>query len=351
MSRIGVDTGFESVDATLREWERERGFSGAVLVTRDGSDVFGGCYGMANRADAIPITPDTRFGLASVTKMFTAAAVASLVRAGRLAFATRVMDMLPAGRRPATLHPDVSVHHLLSHTSGIADYFEEGEGESVDYATLWRDRPNYRITRPVDFLPMFANLPPHDPPGQRFRYSNASYILLGLVIEEVTGVPYIDAVTELVLGPAGLGATGFFALDEAWPRVAVGYLPPREPGGPWRSNIYAIPAVGGSDGGAFSTVADLDRFLRSYADGGLLGEALSTEMLTPRCVVADGVDMGYGVFLYNGGRFGHDGRDPGCEAQLQYIPEQDASVIVLCNVNGFAQRASNMLIETVLEGR
>jgi CubicO group peptidase (beta-lactamase class C family) len=154
---------------------------------------------------------------------------------------------------------------LLSHTSGIADYYEEeDEHEDDDFANVWTNRPSYRMPRPADFLPLFANLPPYRAPGQRFQYSNAGYILLGLIIEELTGAPYAEIVTQRVLQPAGMHASGFFALDEVRPDVAIGYLPPRQPGQPWRSNIFAVPSVGGADGGAFSNAADLDRFLTAY---------------------------------------------------------------------------------------
>src|SRR5580658_9668165 len=184
-NRSKIDMAFERVDALMRKWEEECGFSGVALVVRSGVYEFEGCYGMANRADTVPICPDTRFGLASVTKMFTAATTAILVRQGKVSFDTPVAAILPSGRRPSTLREDVTVHHLLSHTSGIADYFEENGQSSVGYAELWTDQPSYRMLRPVDFLPLFAELPPHRPPGQWFQYSNASYIILGLIIEEL----------------------------------------------------------------------------------------------------------------------------------------------------------------------
>ncbi|MFE7797713.1 serine hydrolase domain-containing protein [Nocardia sp. NPDC057440] len=336
----------DTLDARLRMWEQERGYSGIAVIARGGVREFEGCYGLANRSEGIPVSTETRFGLASVTKMFTAVAVARFVRSGLVSFDTAVRDILPAGRRPTTLRPDVTVHHLLSHTSGIADYFEEGE----DYAALWTDRPNYRILCPADMLSLFANLAPHGRPGQRFQYSNAGFVLLGLIVEEIAGVPYPDAVAESVFEPAGLTSTGFFALDEVHSHVAIGYLPPREAGGPWRSNIYSIPSMGGPDGGAFATAADLDRFLRAYADGTLLGDQLRAAMLTPRCVVRDGVEVGYGVFLHGGGRFGHTGEDPGCEVMVQHLPEFDTSVVALCNMNGYAHEIGDLMVELVLKG-
>ena len=116
-----------ALDAQLDRWTGERDFSGTVLLTQAGSTVFERCYGLADRAAGIPITPKTRFGLASVTKLFTAVAIADCVSAGLLRFDDAVADLLPAERRPTTLRPDVTVHHLLTHTSGIADYSEEDE--------------------------------------------------------------------------------------------------------------------------------------------------------------------------------------------------------------------------------
>jgi CubicO group peptidase (beta-lactamase class C family) len=342
----------QRVSDQLADWVEERAFSGVALITRSGRTEFEGCYGLANRSDSVPVRPGTRFGLASLTKMFTAVAVADLVRQGALAFDTPVVSILPVDRRPATLRADVTVHHLLSHTSGIADYYEEeDEHEDEDYAGLWRTRPCYRMLRPADFLPLFGDLPPYRAPGQRFQYSNAGYILLGLVIEELTNTPYTEAVTQRVLQPAGMPASGFFALDEVRSDVAVGYLPPLHPGAPWRSNIYAVPSVGGADGGAFSNAADLDRFLTAYDDGTLLGSELRATMLTPRCAVAEGLAMGYGVYLYGPGRtrrFGHGGGDPGYEVLIQRLPQLDANTIVLANMNDSCGDVRDALVAAVI---
>jgi CubicO group peptidase (beta-lactamase class C family) len=207
------------------------------------------------------------------------------------------------------------------------------------------------MLRPADFLPMFADLPPYRGPGQRFQYSNAGYIVLGLLLEELTGQPYPDVVTQAVFEPAGMSASGFFALDEPRPDVATGYLRPTQPGAPWRSNIYSIPVVGGADGGAYSTAADLDRFLTAYDDGTLLGPELRATMLTPRCAVEDGLAMGYGVFLYGQGptrRYGHGGGDPGWGALIHRLPALNVNTIALCNVNDLVSDVRDLLVDAAL---
>ncbi len=333
---------FTEVARQLEEWEVSRNCSGSFLVTRGGQTVFEHSCGYADRAAGLRNGSGTRFGLASLTKMFTAATVARLVGAGRLTFDTAVADLLPEGRRLSTLRPDVTVHHLLCHSSGIADYYEEAQDPEPEYADLWRARPCYTMECPADFLPLFGDVPPYRPPGEVFQYSNAGYIVLGLVIEEVTGSSYIEAVTSEIFQPAGMAASGFFRLDEPVTDMAHGYLPSDTPDASWRTNIYSIPVVGVADGGAFSTTADIDRFLRAYSDGSLLGQLTST-MLKPYMDVRDGRFEGFGVHLYPDGRWGHGGGDPGVEVNASHWPDEDLNVIVLCNTEGTAGDVRDLL--------
>jgi CubicO group peptidase (beta-lactamase class C family) len=343
------DAALTRLDDLFRDWERDRGLSGAVLLTAHGRTVLEGCYGLADRAAGLPVTPRTRFGLASVTKMFTAVAVADLVAQGRLRFDQPVVQVLPPERRPATLRDDVTVHHLLCHTSGIADYAEEDEGTPgflEDYGSLWRQRPSYSMLRPADFLPLFGDLPPYRPPGERHQYSNAGFIVLGLVVEELSGRPFTEVAQERVLDRAGMGASGFFRLDEPQPDTAVGYLPPSSPDAPSRTNVYSVPVVGGPDGGAFSTTGDLDRFLVAYDDGTLLGDLRGTMLHRHAAVVDDpGYHSGYGVHRYPDGRFGHGGGDPGVEVIVQRWPDDDVNLVVLCNVEDLSEAVRAAVLE------
>ena len=334
-----------SLEELLRGWERDRDLSGTVLMTRAGEPVFEGCYGSANRSTGTPITPATRFGLASITKMFTAVAIIDLVASGALGFDDPVESVLPPERRPSTLLPTVTIHHLLCHTSGIADYSEEDEdypGYVEDYGSLWVRVPSYSMERPADYLALFADLPPYDPPGTH-HYSNAGYVLLGLVIEELTGRPFTEVVQDRVFDRAGMTASGFFRLDDAVPDVAVGYLPRSAPDAPWRSNIYRTPVIGGADGGAFSTARDLDRFLRAYDDGTLLGEHRDL-VLAPHADAGDGYHEGYGVHLYPDGRFGHGGWDPGVMVVANRWSEEDVDVVVLCNMEDLASEVRDEVV-------
>lgn len=322
----------------LRGALRDLKLSGIAAIRGPGGVVeFEECFGLADRSAMTPNTPSTRFPLASVTKMFTAATV---LRLG-VDPAAPVVSLLPPERRPATLRPDVTVHHLLSHTSHIADYAEEDEPNEVDYAAIWVDRPCYRFERPADFLPLFAGLEPYGPPGPEFHYCNTGYLVLGLVVEEVSGLSYVDAVAREVFGPAGMERSGFFRSDELAPDVAVGYL---DSG---RSNVFSVPVIGSADGGAHGTAADLDRFLRAVDDGSLLGSRRDL-MLTSHVPVDPGIGYGYGCFVYGEGRFGHGGGDPGVSALVQRIPAADATVAVLCNTESPVVAARNLLVDAVL---
>lgn len=334
------------LEAELSRLQAERDFSGTVLVTASGRPVFEAHLGQADRAAGVPIGPRHRFALGSVTKIFTAVAILTLVAEGAFALDDPVAPILPPDRRPATLRPDVTIRHLLAHTSGIADYFEEETATAAwaeEFAALWRDRPVYRMREPADFLDLFGDLPPYRGPGERFQYSNAGYILLGLLTEEAAGTGYADAVRARVFAPAGMGDSGCFAADEVRPDVAVGYLRPSAPGEPWRTNVFAVPAVSGPDGGSFATAADLDRFLTAYAAGGLVPPPLLGEALRPHGRIGDAADMGLGVYLLG------EGADPGAEALIRRYPDKDVNTVVLSNVNGSAWTVDRALREAVLE--
>lgn len=306
-----------------------RGVSGTVLLAEAGIPVMQSCLGLAGRADGIPVAPRTRFQTASVTKMFTAVAVLDQVARGRVTVETPVVDVVPADRRPRHLAADVTVHHLLCHTSGIADYCEEDESLSnfcADYGALWRDVPPARIERPVDFLPFYGDLAAYRPPGQVCRYSNAGFVLLGELIEQLTGRPYTELTEERVLQRAGMVDSAFDRSDEPRAWSAVHYRPSG------RTNVHSVPVIGGADGGCVCTAADLVRFCRALVDGTLLGEELTTLAMQRHGTFGDGWSYGYSLLIYPDGRIGHGGGDPGVSAMVNHWPQTDRTVVALCNV-------------------
>ena len=323
------------LDSRLAELEAA-GLSGTVLLARHGEPVLQHCLGRADRAAGTPVTPATGFATASATKMLTAAAVLDQVARGVLAVQTPVVDVVPPDRRPRHLRADVTVHHLLCHTSGIADYFEEDEdlrGDHQtcgdDYGALWDDLPPSRMERPADFLPLYRELAPYGAPGDVWRYSNAGYVLLGEVLEQVTGRSCQEVVADRVLRRAGMTDSGFWRSDEPRAGIALHYLPSG------RTNVHRVPVLGGGDGGCVCTAADLVRFCRALTDGTLLGDLTELALQRHAPITDDGGAVwsyGYGVIVYPDGRFGHGGGDPGVSAMVNHWPDRDVTVVSLCNV-------------------
>ena len=313
-------------------------FSGVVLAAGPDGVLAEVAQGIADRAVGRPVTPSSRFGIASAAKLFTAVTLVSLFERGLAAPSTPLVEVLAPGDRPRTLDPRVTLEHLLAHTSGIADYCDEYGDEP--YEDVWlRANPN-AMRAPRDLLPLFADLAPLAEPGAEVRYCNAAFVLAGLAIEALAGVSFYDAVPAAVFAPAAMAATGYPALDDVIPDLAVGYLAPPDdaPDGPWRSNLYAIPARGQPDGGAFTTAADLVRFLDAFRDGRLVGEAWRDEMLRPR-VRDERQDTAYGPDWGLGGegrrrRVGPPGGDPGYVTILRWYPEAGVRLVVLANRSG-----------------
>lgn len=315
--------------------QREEQFSGIFRATRGDDVLIELCHGLANRAGGIPVRRATRFATASLSKMFTAIGVLDAAGRGEIGLQDAVVDVLPEDKRPSTLSDRVTVHHLLSHTSGIADYFEEDEdlpGYREDYGAVWDHFPLHRLRDYAGLLPLFGDLPPVCEPGEAYHYSNAGYVLLGILLAEVSGMPFTDAVVTRVFAPAGMTASGYPALDEVHADVAQHYLPPQAADGPWRTNVYAVPPVGGGDGGAVVSAEDVERFLRAVQRGGVW-HLEPADALTPRARSWGDWHVGYGVDLRPDGVWGKDGGDPGVLTIARYRPSTDTTAVFLANVD------------------
>jgi CubicO group peptidase (beta-lactamase class C family) len=261
----------------------EEQFSGAILVRRDEQDLFKAAYGYANLPWKIRNRVDTRFRIASVSKMFTAVAILQLIEQGQLSPDTSVVECL--GLQDTTIPKEATVRHMLTMTSGIADWFEESGNWEEDWAALCREHPIYLFRRNEDYLSLFANKPPLFPVGEKHQYNGAGYILLGLMIEKVSNLSYFDYVRQHIFAKAQMRRSGFPALDGIDEEVAEGYVPLTDRDGKvtgWKKNIYSTTVEAAADGGATSTVVDLCRFARALRDGQLLSAKMTQEMLSPR---------------------------------------------------------------------
>src|SRR5262245_2234679 len=297
-------------------------FSGAVLVAKDGKTVFAQPYGLADREKKTPNTLKTRFRLGSMNKMFTAVATLQLVQSGKLdlkaPFGTYLTDY-----PNKDVASKVNIEQLLTHTGGTGDIFgPEFDKHRLELKTL------------QDYVKLYGNRGPEFEPGSRWKYSNYGFLLLGVIVEKVSGQNYYDYVQDHIFKPAGMIATASEPEDRVVANRSVGYM--RSDGADWQPNTDTLPYRGTSAGGGYSTVEDLLTFAMALQTNKLL-EPQYTEMLTTGKVeTPNGGKYAYGFqeATVNGTRcFGHGGGAPGMNGELKICPGPGYVVAVLANLD------------------
>lgn len=275
----------------VRELMEEKDFSGVVLCKHNGQTLIQFARGYANRSDERLNEVNTRFGIASGCKLFTAVSILQLVEQEKFSLKSRLKDVLNIPF--SAWDPEITIHQLLTHTSGVPDYFDEEVMD--DFSELWKDRPVYRMRQLRDFLPMFQHLPMKSAPGERFHYNNAAFIVLGLVVEQHTGISFTKYVEEHIFKRCGMVDSGYFLTDQLPRNTAIGYIDAED--GTWTSNIFSIPVQGGADGGAYVTAPDMIRFWDALLGHKLLGEEMTRDLLTPHAHDEDAEYYGLGIWL------------------------------------------------------
>ena len=269
------------------------GFSGVVSIRQRGHVLYERATGLADRSNHIHNTLETRFGIASGTKFFTALAIGKLIAAQKLAFTTKLKDCIALNFPHYS--PDITIQHLLTHTSGIPDYYDEEK--VTDFDNFMVSRPWYELKGPRDYLAVLPNEPMKFMPGTRFSYSNSGYILLGMVIEELIGLKYQDYVEQSIFKAVGMHRSGYFAFNQLPEKTAFGYI---EDAGGWRTNIYNLPIVGASDGGAYTTIEDLATLWKAFWENKILSRELVEIYATPYVRAGseeEHIFSGYGLWI------------------------------------------------------
>jgi CubicO group peptidase (beta-lactamase class C family) len=260
------------LEAELDAIAAETAFSGVVRVdSAEGIDV-AKAYGLAHRGYQIPNELDTQFAIASGTKGLTALAVVSLIEEGRLALSTTARSVL--SQDLPLIDDDVTVEHLLAHRSGIGDYLDEEVDHDFDEYLM--PVPVHELATTEQYLAVLDGHPTKFAPGERFAYCNSGYVVLALIAERASGVPFHELVQQRVCQPAGMGDTAFLRSDELPGRAATGYV---EMDGAWRSNVLHLPVRGSGDGGIYSTAADIRALWRAFFAGRIVSESWVGEMV------------------------------------------------------------------------
>jgi CubicO group peptidase (beta-lactamase class C family) len=312
-------------------------FSGVISVDRAGEPSLRRAYGAAHRACEVPNRDDTRFGIASGSKGFVAVAVASLIESGALRSDTTARSVL--GDDLPLIADDVTVEHLLAHRSGIGDYLDEdSDGEITDYVLR---QPVHLLDRTEAFLPELDGHPTVFPADERFTYCNGGYMVLALILERVSGVPFHDVMAARVFEPGGMTDTAYLRSDELPPNTAVGYL--HADG--LRSNVLHLPVRGSGDGGAYTTVADISTFWRALFAGTFVSPAFVADLVRRR---TDGAyqEFGYGLgfWLRPDGRVQLEGSDAGVSFRSAHDPQTATTWTVVSNSSDGAWPVARALI-------
>jgi CubicO group peptidase (beta-lactamase class C family) len=303
------------------------GFSGVVRVDRGDETEAVRAYGLADRAHAIPNTPDTQFGIASGTKGLTALVVMRLVEDGALALSTPARSVL--GADLPLIDERVTVEHLLAHRSGIGDYLDEEL--DLDFSEYLLPVPAQQLATTEAYLAVLDGHPQKFTPGARFAYCNSGYVVLALIAERAATTSFRDLVRDLVCAPAGMADTAFLRSDELPGRAAVGYV---QVEGEWRTNVFHLPVRGSGDGGVYTTAADVAAFWRALFAGSIVSEETLAEMLRERSAPREDRGYGLGFWLPVGGRAARlEGGDTGVRFATVHDPDRVLTWTLLSNTD------------------
>lgn len=296
-------------------------FSGCLTVSDGAAVIFDECRGLADRSFGEKADAETRFRIGSMNKMFTAVAIGQLVEHGKLRWDTTLAEAVPE-------YPDraaaakITVWQLLHHTAGLGDFF---------VPEFFQNRETF--VDPADYLELIARQQKLFEPGADWSYSNAGYVLLGRIIEKVSGQSYFDYVQQRIFMPSGMVASGYDTQEDVTPKLATGYFREGAFATTWKANWMTLPIKGSPAGGGYSTNADLMRFASALRGGKLVGQE------TLQAMFADGVPAGPGAYTagfgdrLSHGRHvrGHAGGAPGMSANLAIVWETGATVAITSN--------------------
>jgi D-alanyl-D-alanine carboxypeptidase len=313
-----------ALDLKAAELAAQDKFSGAILVSRGGTIALEKAYGSADRANHVGNTVNTRFRIGSLNKMFTATAILQLAAEGKVDLSAPLARYLPDYPNHE-LATKVTIRHLLTHTGGTGNIFTpEYEKHRLETREL------------SDYVKLFGSRGLEFEPGSKWVYSNYGFILLGIVIEKVSGVSYYEYVRKHVFEPAGMRATDSLPETDAVAKRSVGYI---RKNGAWVSNADTLPWRGTSAGGGYSTVDDLFRFAQALCSGKLIKPDLFAQMTSKQASdpeMPPGSGYGFGMMVSEepqGKRFGHAGGAPGMNGELRVYPRSGTIVVVLANLD------------------
>lgn len=263
---------------------------GGTIYIKNNSDIQMLCQGYRDLTNEIPINEETSFLTASGGKFFVAIGIAKLIEDNKLSLDTKIGDVLSFDLHQ--IDPNITIKELLTHTSGMPSYFDEKIHS--DYSQIWADYPNYKIRSSKDLLPLFIHKTMEFNHGDHFSYNDSAFVLLGIIIEEITKVSFDDFLNDLIFQPLGMSHTGYYELDRLPKNCANAYIFDSKTNS-YYTNIYSVDAKGSGAGGAFTNALDIEKLWSAYLNYQLLKKETVELMLTK---FAEGEDGGYGLGVW-----------------------------------------------------
>lgn len=308
----------------------EKDFQGCISITKNHMTIFQSSYGYMDLANKAPNTMDTKFATASAGKVFVAVAILQLIEGGKLKLSDTIGELLEFNLND--IDPNITVEELLTHKSGIPDYFDESIME--EYEELWRDYPNYKIRTSSDLLPLFINKPMMYPRGEKFQYNNTGFVVLGLIIEGITKEPFDKYLKDNIFQIVGMNNTGYYELDRLPANCANNYIfdeVRRE----YYTNIFSVDVKGTGAGGAFTTIEDIELFWKALLSYKLLSSNMTKKMLMVQSTCEDDDNYGYGIWLdkdYTDNCLPYfTGSDPGVSFISMYNLKENINITIVSN--------------------
>nr|WP_319488657.1 serine hydrolase domain-containing protein [uncultured Caproiciproducens sp.] len=316
----------------------EKDFQGCISIKQDGRNIFQNAYGYADLPNKVLNTLETRFATASAGKVFVAVAILKMIERGKLHFKDTIGHLLDFDLHE--IDSDITIEQLLTHTSGIPDYFDESIMD--DYDELWRDYPNYKIRTSSDLLPLFLNKPMMYQKGERFQYNNTGYVVLGLIIEKIANMPFDLFLKDNVFSVSGMQKTGYYELDRLPARCANAYIYDRKHN-EYYTNIYSVDVKGTGAGGAYTTVGDVEKFWDALLQHELLSAEMTNKMLSRQSGCEEDGYYGYGIWLKKGERNYYTPYFQGCDPGVSFITYQTKEESLITIVSNFGNNVWRMM--------
>lgn len=325
-----------SIDSLISE-----DFRGCALICQAGKTVLEKSYGYADLPNNIPNEIDTKFATASAGKVFVAVGILQLIEKGLLNFDDKIGGILDFNLKQ--IDPEITVEELLTHTSGIPDYFDESVMN--EYEELWIDYPNYKVRSNNDLIPLFINKPMMYPHGSKFQYNNTGFVVLAMIIEKITQTLFDKYLKQNVFDPCGMVNTAYYELDRLPAKCAANYIYDEERN-EYRTNIFSVDAKGTGAGGAFTTMNDIKLFWDYIMSDKMLSREMTANMMTNHSGEAQ--CYGYGIWLEkNGDVFTpyFQGSDPGVSFISSYDVQKELFIALVSNYGDNVWKQHRNIIE------